>query len=113
MITSRIYAAVPVCRECKYFKPDMRTFEKLKSGYCARLPTIDLVSGEACYPRAKETRDGECGVEGRYYRAESKLVIWYRELDPTDKSWVAFNVYIACLLAVILYVNVHIPTRLE
>lgn len=101
----------PVCRQCKYFKPDMRTFEKLKSGYCTRMPALDMVSGEATYPRAKQMRDGECGAEGRYYSAESGLAIWYRELDATDKSWVAFNVYIACLLTVITYVNMHIPVR--
>ena len=80
-----------ICKSCKHFMPD-KTFRDpkyaIKYGVCRHplFQTIDKVSGEVTYEKAKILREYPssvsnltCGPEGEYYEEESGIIMLQKE----------------------------------
>ena len=106
-------SSAPVCRTCKWLKPDTARYlgkiERIERGVCTNphFRVVDLVTGVEAFPKAKDVRNQTghtCGLEGALWESESAYKLFIREVTWPTPLEVYF--YLACFVILATAVGV-------
>ena len=74
--------ALPICKNCKYFKPESFEFNNIQKGICKHpnSQSVNIITGVVSYQKATEMRNDSsfivkkevlCGQKGTLYEQEN------------------------------------------
>jgi hypothetical protein len=92
-----------ICKNCKYFKPNNSSANKILYGYCTHpsVRTVNIISGETTNKYAEDVRNNEelCGKKGQLYKPEQPHII-HLKLWGKDDYYVVGYIFIVALIVI-------------
>jgi hypothetical protein len=79
---------LPICKNCKYFKPNTSHTNNILKGFCNHKisKTINILDGSVTYKTIENMRynDTLCGQKGSLYEFEKPHIIFLRKLGKKE-----------------------------